>query len=238
VAATFTLTQEQLQKANPATVLLLELCALLAPDELPLSLLLSEPGSLREPLTAAASDLLQRRNVVGLLYQSGLLIPNTDQTARMHRLVQAVTLARLPETDRHERTVEVVGLLHSLFPAQSWEPAEWPRCALLLTHVQAVLGHAGALQLTTPTLASLLTRVAVYLWSRGLDVRLARELQEQALTMFRRVHEGDHPEVAASLNNLALSLRELGEQERARELDEQALAMRQRLEDRRSAPGR
>jgi len=55
--------------------------------------------------------------------------------------------------------------------------------------------------------------------------------------MRQRLYEGDHPDVAISLNNLAVHLTALGEDERARELDEQALAMRQRLAKRRAASG-
>ena len=49
--------------------------------------------------------------------------------------------------------------------------------------------------------------------------------------MRQRLYEGDHPDVASSMSNLAIDLRRAGEHERARELDEQALAMRQRLYD-------
>jgi hypothetical protein len=55
--------------------------------------------------------------------------------------------------------------------------------------------------------------------------------------MRQRLYEGDHPDVAASMIDLAIALRALGEDARARELDEQALAMCQRLAERRPAPG-
>jgi tetratricopeptide (TPR) repeat protein len=235
VDATFTLAREQLQAANPAAVLLLELCALLAPDELPLSLLLSDPELVPELLAAAVADPLRRGGVAGALYRQGLLTRDVDDTARMHRLVQDVTLACLPEADRHQRTVDAVRLLDGLFPVTSWEPDEWPRCAQLLTHAQAVLGHAHIMDLTSPTLARFLNSVGLYLWGRGLDLRLARDLHEQALAMYQRLYEGDHPDVATCLNSLAIDLRVLGEHGRARELDEQALAMRQRLAERRPA---
>ena len=105
------------------------------------------------------------------------------------------------------------------------------------THAQAVLGHARTLQLTSPTSARLLTGVGLYLWGRGLDLQLAQELHEQALAIYQRLYEGDHPDVAASLSSLAIGLRALGEHGRAQELNEQALAMRQRLTERRSSPG-
>ena len=147
VDATFTLALDQLRAANPAAGQLLELCALLAPDEIPLPLLFSEPRLLPEPLAAAVADRVRQGEVAGLLYRQGLLTEDATGTARIHQLVQAVTLAHLPRADRHQRTVEAVQLLAELFPAASQDPDEWPRSTQLLPHAQAVLDHARALQL-------------------------------------------------------------------------------------------
>jgi tetratricopeptide (TPR) repeat protein len=163
-----------------------------------------------------------------MLYRQSLLTRDNSDTARMHRLLQDVALAHLREADRHQRTVEAVELLGELFPYRGDDPNEWPRCAQLLAHAQAVLAHA--LRLTSPALSELLTRTGNYLWGRGLDVRLAQELYEQALSMRQRLyHGGDHPSVGTSLNNLANCLNELGKPELARELYEEALAMSRRL---------
>jgi Domain of unknown function (DUF4062)/Tetratricopeptide repeat len=231
VDATFTLALDQLRAANPAAGQLLELCALLAPDEIPLPQLLSNPRLLPEPLAAAVADPLRHGEVAGVLYRQGLLTVDTADTARMHRLVQAVILAHLPEADRHQRLVDAVELLAELFPWESENPDEWPRSGQLLAHSQVVLNHARAEQLTSPALSQLLNRTGSYLWGRRLDVRLARELDEQALAMKQRLYDGDHLSVAGSVSNLANDLRALGEPGRARELDEQALAMYQRLYD-------
>jgi tetratricopeptide (TPR) repeat protein len=229
VDATFSLAREQLQVTNPAAVQLLELCALLAPDELPLPLLLSEPKLLPEPLAAAVADPLRRGEVAGVLYRSGLLTRDVADTARMHRLVQDVTLAHLPEADRQQRTVDAVGLLAGLFPWEGNHPEQWPVCAQLLTHAQILLDHARLTELSSSAMAGLLNAVGLYLWGRGLDLRLAVDMQEQALAMYRRLHSGDNSSVATSLSNLAVVVRGAGDHERARELDEEALAMRRRL---------
>lgn len=147
----------------------------------------------------------------------------------MHRLVQDVTLAHLPDADRHQRTVDAVGLLAELFPYQGDDPDSWPRCAQLFAHAQAVLDRARAVQFASRALSELLTCAGNYLWGRGLDVRLARELHEQALTIRQQLYDGDHKSVADSLTTLGIVLRSLGEYGRARELAEQALAMYQRL---------
>lgn len=129
VDAAFSLALDALRAAHPAAAQLVELCAELAPDELPVPLPLSQPALLPEPLAAAAADRLQRGEVAGVAYQAGLLARATGDSARMHRLVQAVTLAHLPEADRRQRTAEVVELLAKLFPYPGWEPGQWPRSA-------------------------------------------------------------------------------------------------------------
>jgi hypothetical protein len=237
VDASFTLALDQLRATNPAAGRLLELCALLAPDEIPLAVLLSQPQLLPEPLAAAVADPVRHGELSGVLYRQGLLTRDTADTARIHRLVQDVTLAHLPDEGRRQRTVDAVELLAGLLPYAGDDPSTWPRCAQLLTHAQAVLGHAHAVQLTSPALSELLTRTGGYLWGRGLDVRLARELHEQALAMRQRLFDGDDRSVADSLNVLALDLYALGEHGRARELDEQAQAMRQRLAEQVSTAG-
>jgi len=231
VDATFTLALDQLRETNPAAGQLLELCALLALDEIPLPLLLSQPRLLPELLAAAVADPMRQGEVVGVLYRQGLLTRDAGDTARMHRLVQDVTLAHLPPADRHQRIVDAVELLAGLFPHTGEDPDGWPRSGQLLGHAQAVVDHARALELTSPELSELLDHAGRYLWGRGLDVQLARQFHEQALAMRQRLFDGDHPDVAASLSNLAVTLSGFGEYERARELDEQALAMRQRLFD-------
>ncbi len=106
VDTTLTLTLDRLRETNPAAVQLVELCALLAPDELPLRLLLSEPTLLPEPLAGAAADAGSRDQLVAVLYQAGLLTRDAGDTARMHRLVRAVVQDHLSDDDRKQRTTE------------------------------------------------------------------------------------------------------------------------------------
>jgi tetratricopeptide (TPR) repeat protein len=232
VDAAYTLALNQLRQTEPAAVQLLQLCALLAPDEIPVGWLLDKPDLLPGPLADAAGDPLRRREVLGALYQAALLTPDVDDTARLHRLVQTVALHRLPDQDRNELVAHAVELLAALFPDQAWEPVTWPVCGRLLPHAYGLVDHAHQQQqqqLTTPALAELLHRMGVYVWTRGLGLTRARELHEQALALYRRLYGGDHPETAMTLGSLAEDLRGLGDYAGARELDEQALAMHRRL---------
>jgi tetratricopeptide (TPR) repeat protein len=229
VDATFSLAVDQLADRAPAAVHLLELCTLLSPDQLPLDLLLSRPHLLHKSLSMAVQIPLEREEIVGQLYRASLLAPDVGGTARIHRLVQAVVLAHLPGSELHQLLEGTALLLAGLWPNQPHEPAGWSVAAKLLPHTQALLGHADVAHLDHPAVARLLNRAGTYIWGRGLGLPLAQQLHEQALQMCQRLFQGDHPEIATSLNNLAIDLSAIGEMKRARELDEEALAMCQRL---------
>jgi tetratricopeptide (TPR) repeat protein len=94
-----------------------------------------------------------------------------------------------------------------------------------------VLVHARELQLASAPLSQLLSHTGSYLWGRGLNVLRARKLHEEALVMRQGLYDGDHRDVAWSMNELAIDLHDLRQVARARELHEQALAMLQRLHD-------
>jgi tetratricopeptide (TPR) repeat protein len=228
VDAAFSLAVEQLAQINPAAVQLLRIGALLAPDELPISLLLSAPAQLPVQLAEAAGDLISQQELVGVLYQAGLITEDVADTARLHRLIQAVVLGHLSDSDRKKLVVQTVGLLAELFPDDGWEPRVWPRCALLLPHVQRLLDHAASMDLANHDLAHVLVSTASYVRSRALFTA-ARDLNRQVLEILQRLDVADDSIVAGVLNNLALNLHDLGEYEQAREANEQALTIRQRL---------
>jgi hypothetical protein len=169
VDATYTLALDQLRQAEPAAVQLVEVCALLAPDEIPVGWLLDTPDLLPSPLAEAASDPLRRREIAGALYQAALLTPDMDDTARLHRLVQAVILHHLPDRERSDRVATAVELLAALFPSESWELETWPTCARLLPHALALVDHADH-QPASSALGELLHRTGTYVWARRVTI--------------------------------------------------------------------
>jgi tetratricopeptide (TPR) repeat protein len=226
VAATVVLTLERLATTAPLAVRILEICALCSPDSLPLKRFLTALQHLEDPLLGDL-DAVQRLEIFGSLRQSGLLMLDSDDEIRLHRLTKVVIEARM--ANRRQRVADAVALLTALFPRTPSEPATWPTCAQLASHAASVFAHAKTEELESVSLASLLTRVGRYLLCSGLSYADAADLHERALTMRRHLHEGDHPEVARGLVHLAVDLNELGDPAQARELHEQALELRRRL---------
>jgi tetratricopeptide (TPR) repeat protein len=230
VDATLSLAFEALRQATPAAAQLLVLCALLAPDQIPLDLFLDHPDLLPQPLAEAAPDPLARSETIGALYGASLIIQDMDNTVRIHRLIQDVILYHIPKADLPGSIDRVIKWLAADFPSHPEQPSEWPRCALLLPHAQVVLSHAQRLLHTSQATATLLHVTSVYLLVRLAHLAESRDAAEQALAMRRRLYEeADDPEVATSLSHLGVVVHVMGEFREARALYEQALAMYRRL---------
>jgi hypothetical protein len=94
IATLWDITLERISTEDPAAVVLLELCAYLAPEPIPLDLFTSHAELLPGPLAAAAADELAFNEVIATLVDYSLAKrPSTG--LQLHRLVQGVIRARL-----------------------------------------------------------------------------------------------------------------------------------------------
>ncbi|HWD43196.1 MAG TPA: FxSxx-COOH system tetratricopeptide repeat protein [Actinomycetota bacterium] len=225
IATTWTLSLRGAIQESPAAEQLLTLCAFLAPDNLPRSLLTDYPDALPEPLAAAVRDRLGFQQALGALRRYSL-VTATQEKLDLHRLVQAVTIQQLDSEQRQQWITVALQLLTAAFPQHPGDPDAWPQSARLLLHVLAVCDHAITTQTEPDTTARLLTAAARYLWSRA-DLQQATRLLERALAIHEAQLGPDHPTTANSLNNLAAALRACNHLSAARAQLERALVIRE-----------
>jgi hypothetical protein len=93
IATLWDITLERISTEDPAAVVLLELCAYLAPEPIPLNLFSLHADLLPQPLSAAAPDPLAFSEVIGTLVDYSLA-KRTQSGLQLHRLVQGVIRAR------------------------------------------------------------------------------------------------------------------------------------------------
>jgi len=223
VATTWSLTMEQVRKESPAGADLLNLCAYLAPDDIPQTLL-SEGGEyLPQPLCATVTDSLAMNKAVAALLRYSLL-ERTGEALSVHRMVQAVARDRLPEDARRTWAGAAVRLVNDAFPFESSDVQTWPQCARLLPHALAAVGHAGALGVASEATGRLLNQAGLYLDGRA-EFAEAKVAYERALAIYEQSLGSDHPNVATLVNNLGGVLRALGDLAGARAHYERALAI-------------
>jgi tetratricopeptide (TPR) repeat protein len=246
IATLWDITLERISTENPAAVVLVGLCAYLAPEPIPLDLFSLHADLLPEPLSQTAVDQLAFNEVIGTLVDYSLA-KRTPSGLQVHRLVQSVIRARHVFASngfptRHLMIGDesaahgslglgvILRLLRAVAPRQLMEaPQTWPRWAALLPHLLAAVGHFDSLpwqaqQAFGADASWLLDRAAAYL-----DVHArpgeARPLATKALAITEASQGPDHPDVGTFLNNLAGIFRNLGQPAEARPLLERALAI-------------
>jgi tetratricopeptide (TPR) repeat protein len=222
VATVWSLSLERVQDEAPAAEALLQLCAFLAPDNIPRALPREHAALLPEELGQLARDLLAYNNALGVLggYSMAILTPTT---LGLHRLVQAVIRARLEDREGHWAQV-AVELLSDAFPNDSWEVAVWPTCQQLLPHVLAATAHAERLGLASEQAGRLLDRTARYLQGRG-QYQEAKAVAERALAVTEGALGEDHAEAGERHDGLGRVLEELGDYQGAKRHYQQALSI-------------
>ncbi|MFH0809420.1 MAG: FxSxx-COOH system tetratricopeptide repeat protein [Pseudomonadota bacterium] len=250
VATTWEVAFQEVQKESPAAAGLLNLCAFLAPDDIPRSLI-SEGAKehLPEPLASVAADPIDFGTALGTLRKYAL-IDLTDEALSVHRLVQLVTrdrlapnkwwtwicmLVRILTRDRLVADVQrkwagtAVILVKGAFPFKEDDPRSWPGCARLLPHGLEAAGHAENLRVAPKTTGRLLNQLGLYLQVLARFAQ-ARACFERALRIGEKVYDPDHPQVAIYVNNLGLVLQDLGELPEARKHLKRALEIAEKAD--------
>jgi len=146
VAATLGLALTRLGQDAPAAAGLARLLAFLAPEPVPLGLLLPGPEVAGKLGTEQASvlgpllgDPIAIGDAVAALRRFSLAAPAGDGLVQVHRLVQAVTRAQLTADQAEQWRQGAAALTEAAIPASGEPPTAWPACAVLLPHARAVL---------------------------------------------------------------------------------------------------
>ncbi|MEU9379576.1 FxSxx-COOH system tetratricopeptide repeat protein [Streptomyces sp. NPDC048279] len=212
------LSVHRLERERPQAVRLLELCALLAPEPIPLDLFTAGP----EPLIAAAADPLAWDTTVGAL--AGLGLARRERSSLvLHRLVQAAIRAATPDDVLATAGVRLRRALLAAVPHDiHGDPDARPRWHALLPHVLAMTKGEPPAECAADT-AVLLRLASEFLLQIG-TYGAALSLCERALALDEALG-GRDTEVGFDLITLAQIHRDLGTPERARPLAERALRL-------------
>ncbi|KAF5418653.1 MAG: Tetratricopeptide (TPR) repeat [Candidatus Methanocomedens sp.] len=223
VATTWNIAFDEVMQLSSSGADLLNLCAFLAPDDIPVELLNSGVQYLPESLSAVAGDPLAFDDAVDPLRRYSL-VEITAETISVHRLVQAVTRDRLDGDEWKKWAEAAVRIVNKAFPFDSIDVRTWPVCSRLLPHALAAAEHAEALDIAPDSTGRLLNQTGVYLKGHA-QFAEAKGMHERALAIYEAEYGPDHPDVATNVNNLGLVLQALGDMEGAKKMFERALVI-------------
>jgi serine/threonine protein kinase/tetratricopeptide (TPR) repeat protein len=162
VTATVLLAIDKVERARPAAVDLLRLCAFL------------DAGRVNEELLET-TDL--DAQIAALRRYSLVSRSPDDQAIVLHHLVQAIVHDYMNDETKRAWAERAIDAVNRAFPPVE-NVSAWPRCERCLPHVYACLQHIERWQIISPTAASLLDRAGLYLLMQGNYTQAARLLQK------------------------------------------------------------
>jgi tetratricopeptide (TPR) repeat protein len=223
IATTWTLSLRRATQESIAAQELLALCAFLASENVPRSLLIDHPDVLPKPLATAVRDRLAFQQALGALRRYSL-VAVTDQAISVHRLVQRVTRDALTTNEQYNGATIALRLVLAGFPEDSEDSDQWPTAVQLLAHALTVISHPAPYVTDPEATISLHNRIGEYLWARA-DYRQARELCVRAVSLAEVQFGADHLITAQCFHSLAHVLHSQGDFHNARTLFERAMAI-------------
>jgi tetratricopeptide (TPR) repeat protein len=222
----------------PGAVALLELCAYLAPDQIPRTLFAQQLDPPLEDLAVLAGDPFALDEAIAALRRYAL-VRASENSLTTHRLLQQVVRDRLrldPEA-RATRAAGAIRLLEEAFPGEGYrDPGIWPICEWLLPHAITASDHAEHIarqrvdqgehpeqEGVEVVTAWLLTWAGGYLYVRA-RYKDAQALLTRSLALKDAFYGANQPD-AVTVNYLGLVLRAQGDLGQARTHCERALTI-------------
>ena len=225
LASATRLAADRLADDEPAAAELLRLCAFLAPEPVPITLVttITAAHELPTALATRAADPVAFGRLLAAIGQRALARID-GEGLHMHRLSQAILRDHLTPAQAAAARATAEAVLAANDPGEHDDPASWPAWARMLPHLLAVDPAVTA----NPGLRHLACGAAWYLLKRG-DVRNGHEL---AARLYQQWHDRLGPEDRHTLcaaDSLAEALRQMGRYADALQLDEDTLARRRRV---------
>jgi len=223
VTITFSLAFAKLAEANPAAADVVRGCAFLAPDAIPEEIFTQAGKEWGELIEKLVAEPLAWFEAIGEAGRFALIRRDAEnKSLYLHRLVQEVVKDEMSIETRRAWGERVVGALGGVFPTVDFP--NWSRCERLLPHAKIAALIVENFELGSTAAAYLLHQAASYLDDRA-QYAEADPLYLRVLVTYEKTLGPDHPNTAATLNNLAVLYRHLHRDAEAEPLYQRALAI-------------
>lgn len=222
LAAVIALSTERLTERDPAAVELLRICAVLAPEPIPLQWFQAASHALPDRLRNVLSDVQAWRDTLGDVARLGLG-RITGAAIQLHRLTQAVLRDQRSQDELRIDRGHAEKLVAAAEPGDGSDPGSWPAWDALLPHLLALdpATAGGALRWTA-------CNAVWYLVSRGAD-RTAQEYAQAWHREWRTAHGPDDQHTLRIASDLGTAYSHLGNYQQAHQLHAEVLDRYRRI---------
>ncbi|MFE7168252.1 FxSxx-COOH system tetratricopeptide repeat protein [Streptomyces sp. NPDC057616] len=225
VAAAWDISLEQIRENSPGARQLLDICASMAPEPVPLSMLRGRRAiDITPEVNPLLSDSVKLGKAIRELNRFSLVkLDLRFDTLQMHRLLQNVLLAKLGPEERESMREAAHQLLSAAKPGHYASSGEWPAYQTLLPHVLS----SRAWTSTDTFVRELVYDTVLFLYFWG-DHETAVDLARQTHTTWLAASGEENIHVMRISKILAFVLRRVGQVAESIPLNEGALEVSRR----------
>ncbi|MEV6508186.1 FxSxx-COOH system tetratricopeptide repeat protein [Streptomyces sp. NPDC051642] len=227
VAAAWDISLGRIKENNPGARDLLDICACMAPEPVPLSMLRKSRGiDITPNVDPILGEAIQLSRAIRALTQFSLVrLDLRTDTLQMHRLLQNVLLAKQGTEERERMRNAAHQLLSAAKPGHYASSQEWPAYQALLPHVLS----SQAVTSTDTFVRELVYDTVLFLYYWGNHTGAA-DLARQTYTAWLAASGEENIHVIRISKILAFLLRVVGEADESIRLNEEALELSRRVE--------
>ena len=221
VATAWNVSLDHVASKNAAALQLLQICAYFASEPIARTLFSGAPVEPIAPdLDRALTDPLRLGRAIREINRYSLAkIDHRNNSIQMHRLVQAVLIARMTEEQRARMQHGAHLLLAANAPRDPADPEHWTRFGDLYPHVVV----SRAIESDSGNVRQMVINVAKYLYFWG-DHEGAREFGQRAYDLWSRKYEPGDQQTLLLCRELWYVLWRMGRYTEAAQLTERVLA--------------
>ncbi|MET9832074.1 FxSxx-COOH system tetratricopeptide repeat protein [Streptomyces sp. NPDC006385] len=227
VAAAWDISLEQIKENSPGARQLLDICASMAPEPVPLSMLRGRRAiDITPEVNPLLSDSVKLGKAIRELNRFSLVkLDLRFDTLQMHRLLQNVLLAKLDPGRRESMREAAHQLLSAAKPGHYASSVEWPAYQTLLPHILT----SRAVTSTDTFVRELVYDTVLFLYYWG-DHETAVDLARQTHTTWLAASGEENIHVIRVAKILAFLLRVVGQVPESIPLNEAALDVSRRTD--------
>ncbi|WP_405620367.1 FxSxx-COOH system tetratricopeptide repeat protein [Streptomyces sp. NBC_00076] len=227
VAAAWDISLTRIAESNPGARQLLDICASMAPEPIPRSVLRGSRGvSITPDVDPLLRESIKLNRAIRDLSQFSLVkVDPRSDTLQMHRLLQTVLLAKLGQQERESMRGAAHQLLSAAKPGIYASSLEWRAYQELLPHVLA----SQAVTSTDDWVRELVYDTVLFLYYWG-DHTGAANLGRQAWNAWLAASGEDDLYVIRMSKRFSFLLRQIGQVAESIPLTEKALEVSRRID--------
>jgi tetratricopeptide (TPR) repeat protein len=223
VASTWLAAVATIRRELPIAHDLLNVCAFLASEGIPHSLLRSWNQDFPRKFRPLHEDRIVYNRTVSILSRYSLLQATPDGLT-VHRLVQMLARQSLSPAERRRYAATAILFVDYGFPVDVAAADHWATCEMIMAHTLAAARHAAENNVSLQKVVSVYGRISEFLRIQG-QYRQALGILRDTVEILRRPHDFTSPDLPETLVRIGMVLRASGNLTESLATLEEAIAL-------------